>query len=977
MTQWILTSCILIAAVLLIRFVGRDKLSAWVRYALWALVLLRLLIPGGVGATSLSVLNYVPETDVAREVHRAPTYDIQQNQTSEPSDLLVASDITDTSDVSVPSDTSQTTQTAQATQPSESTVQGEATRQSERTVNASSIFMMLWAAGMVLAGSAFFISNLRFAAKLRRSRRYLDTQTVPIYETAAIETPCLFGFLQPAVYVTPEVFADEDALRHVLAHELTHYRHKDHIWSLLRCVCVTLHWYNPLVWAAAYISQQDAELACDEGALKRIGEEERTAYARTLLDLTCVGYKGMLTTATSMTGSDSDLKQRVLRIVKNPKMPKIAIPIVLVLVLLIGLVVFTGEERGLEGLWRSEDLRHYEREHYVTDSGSMWDDNWNVETYEELDFRGDTVRKVWYWNKQASGISYYTYTLEDDQILIETDSYSLDGTPYIITYTWDRQKNTLSYYNERYDYTYTLYPCEQTDNGLLPYGMDINHVINGEQMTDFRYQDSSSLLLDAIRTSEVERVSAPMPQSPDYEIHFTCDGDKGVCYVADELFYMDGNAYRLSKMPLVMQALRGMNWISNQPLTDAQGRVYYTHPQPEICEVSMWYGENRYYVFDRQAELEAELENIRPYAVEERPELSMEEMDNIIAVNLSEYILHVYPCGWVYDSENDVYFPAEYTAGVCALLEPYRFVVEDFRAASALQGSWEVVRGGNSAADMTVYYLSAGNGIGSRTTYYEEGKQTEQFVLEAADDRLVLTFADGTRKTYSYAVEGSVLTLTGESETLVLESLQTTLYESYRENFDIIRRRSGNTIEPLSMTDDQKQQLTALLQAGIPDEQTDENIIYSDECIYDLYGITLPGVKSNITLSDRGKVFFDGENYLLTNADAVLDYINGVYAEQNGYAVTNVYISSGYGVDEAEPLLAEVGQRVVLDAVAEPKGTYMTDAYEWSISDESICELRFEDAACWVTGKQTGSVTVTLRCGDFTDTVTIVFVDEW
>jgi len=496
-------------------------------------------------------------------------------------------------------------------------------------------------------------------------------------------------------------------------------------------------------------------------------------------------------------------------------------------------------------------------------------------------------------------------------------------------------------------------------------------------MTDFRYQDSSSLLVDAIRTSEVERVSAQMPQSPAYEIHYTCDGKDGVCYLSDELFYMDGKAYRLSKMPLALQSLQAMNWMSNQPLTDAEGRVYYTHPQLGICEVSMWYGENRYYVFDYQAELEAELKKIRQYAVEERPELPIEEFDNSIAVHLSEYTLHVYPCGWVYDSQNDVYFPAEYTVGVCALLEPYRFMVEDFRAASALQGSWEAVQGGDSAAEMTVYHLSAGNGIGSCTTYDGSGKQTERFALEVADNRLAFTFADGTRKTYSYAVEGSMLTLTGESETLVLESLQTTLYESYRENFDIIRRRSGDTIEPLSMTNEQKQQLTALLQAGIPDEQTDENIIYSDECVYDLYGITLPGVKSNITLSDRGKVFFDGENYLLTNADAVLDYINGVYAEQNGYAVTNVYISSGYGVNEAEPLLAEVGQRVVLDAVAEPKGTYVTDAYEWSISDESICVLRFEDAACWVTGKQTGGVTVTLRCGDFTDTVAIEFVDEW
>ena len=46
-------------------------------------------------------------------------------------------------------------------------------------------------------------------------------------------------------------------LRHVLAHELTHYAHKDHIWSLLRCLALALHWYNPLVWLAAALSKRD------------------------------------------------------------------------------------------------------------------------------------------------------------------------------------------------------------------------------------------------------------------------------------------------------------------------------------------------------------------------------------------------------------------------------------------------------------------------------------------------------------------------------------------------------------------------------------------------------------------------------------------------------------------------------------------------------------------------------------------------
>ena len=37
---------------------------------------------------------------------------------------------------------------------------------------------------------------------------------------------------------------------HVLAHELTHYNHRDHLWSVLRGAALAVHWWNPLVWLA-------------------------------------------------------------------------------------------------------------------------------------------------------------------------------------------------------------------------------------------------------------------------------------------------------------------------------------------------------------------------------------------------------------------------------------------------------------------------------------------------------------------------------------------------------------------------------------------------------------------------------------------------------------------------------------------------------------------------------------------------------
>ena len=72
MMQWIVSSSVLILVVIALRYVLRGKLSLRMQYALWLLVLVRLLVPVSFGASDLSVMNAVPE--------RAPT--VQQGTDS-------------------------------------------------------------------------------------------------------------------------------------------------------------------------------------------------------------------------------------------------------------------------------------------------------------------------------------------------------------------------------------------------------------------------------------------------------------------------------------------------------------------------------------------------------------------------------------------------------------------------------------------------------------------------------------------------------------------------------------------------------------------------------------------------------------------------------------------------------------------------------------------------------------------------------
>jgi beta-lactamase regulating signal transducer with metallopeptidase domain len=57
MNEWILSSSILIFTVISLRTVLKGKISLRLQYALWGLVLLRLLIPVNFGSTDISVAN--------------------------------------------------------------------------------------------------------------------------------------------------------------------------------------------------------------------------------------------------------------------------------------------------------------------------------------------------------------------------------------------------------------------------------------------------------------------------------------------------------------------------------------------------------------------------------------------------------------------------------------------------------------------------------------------------------------------------------------------------------------------------------------------------------------------------------------------------------------------------------------------------------------------------------------------------------
>ena len=331
MLEWIVTSSVLILVVLALRRLLSGKISLRLQYGLWALVLVRLLVPVSFGTTAMSILNLVERANMSNPVVGYMGSNTIQLSISEPDPTLPLEE--------------------QQKQYEENLEQWQAEMDADRAENGTpislgAVLLGVWAAGSVILGLWLLLVNVRFAGKLRRSRRPLATEDcpLPVYVTEAAQTPCLFGLFHPSIYVTNEVAANETVLRHSLAHELTHARHKDHIWAALRGLCLALHWYNPLVWVAAVLSQRDGELCCDEATVKRLGEGERASYGRTLLAVTCEGQGNPLLTATSMTGSG--IKERIVLLAKRPKTALYTlIAVILVAVIAVG-CTFTGASRG-------------------------------------------------------------------------------------------------------------------------------------------------------------------------------------------------------------------------------------------------------------------------------------------------------------------------------------------------------------------------------------------------------------------------------------------------------------------------------------------------------------------------------------------------------------------------------------------------------------------------------------------------------
>lgn len=250
-----LTASVVIVFVLLLRFLLK-KAPKIISYALWGLVLFRLLCPisleSGLSLFGLVHAPVTPSGTLTSSIEYIPSDLVQ---TESPSAVLPAPGMEETAPQGVEQPVSDAAETP--------------------VVLAADI----WVAGVLGMGLYGVISYLRLRRKLVTASPLREN----IYLVDGISSPFVLGLLHPKIYLPSSL--GEQELPYIVMHEQHHIRRLDHLVKVLAFVALSLHWFNPLVWLAFVLAVRDMEMSCDEAVIRKMGDGIRADYTASLLSL--------------------------------------------------------------------------------------------------------------------------------------------------------------------------------------------------------------------------------------------------------------------------------------------------------------------------------------------------------------------------------------------------------------------------------------------------------------------------------------------------------------------------------------------------------------------------------------------------------------------------------------------------------------------------------------------------------------------
>ena len=285
-----LTANVAIVLVILLRLLLK-KAPKVISYALWGVVLFRLLCPVSIGSnfsvynlfdapaqesgTITSVIKYVPSNIVHTEY---------------PSVALPVPGISDVINEALP--------------------QGQEQLVADPLEAPMSITTYIWMIGVLVMVIYSIVSYIRLRRKLSVVVPLRDN----IFIADDIKSPFVVGLFRPKIYL-PCNLGDKEQ-EYIILHEQHHIKRLDHVMKALAFLALAIHWFNPLVWVAFILASKDMEMSCDEAVIRKIGGDVRADYSASLLTL-ATGRR--IIAGTPLAFGEGDTKGRINNLSKWKK----------------------------------------------------------------------------------------------------------------------------------------------------------------------------------------------------------------------------------------------------------------------------------------------------------------------------------------------------------------------------------------------------------------------------------------------------------------------------------------------------------------------------------------------------------------------------------------------------------------------------------------------------------------------------------
>lgn len=287
---------LLIAIISIIDIFLRKWAWPQVRYALWTLILIKLLIPPTWSLKTSVVSHLQPRVEkqlVERILIHQPVIK-QQN--------VQSTTIFETTDIQNKREDPKTIMQLPIENKQENAFSSPAFSSHREKVSLESIAMMFWFAGVLVLLTVLVFKMMRLRRWHKQQKKHsipqwfheLLVKTAQKFEITNLPaivfndkalTPAVYGMFRPVMLLPANYFdhLSEEEAEHVLLHELAHLKRGDLWLHGLTLFLQIIYWFNPLmVWVRRQIKHV-REICCDL-TVANVLREKTSAYRQTLLN---------------------------------------------------------------------------------------------------------------------------------------------------------------------------------------------------------------------------------------------------------------------------------------------------------------------------------------------------------------------------------------------------------------------------------------------------------------------------------------------------------------------------------------------------------------------------------------------------------------------------------------------------------------------------------------------------------------------